>query len=409
MWRGVLVFAITYLLVASRSLRVVKVDRPAGALIGAVLSVAFGALTADEAAKAVDHTTIVLLFAVMGMGAFLSLDGFFERAGERIVAWAKTPRRLVVATVWGAGILSAIVTNDAVCVLVAPIVVGWIERHKLPRVPLLLALATGANTGSVATLVGNPQNMLCGSLGHLRFAPFLMHLLPVALLGLAINHVVLLLLFRKELGNGTIELDPPTKPLFTLRSALTVVVILGTVVLYTAGTPLSFTALGGFGTLIIVHRTDPGKVWERIDWSVLVFFGGLFVAVEALARSGAAAWAFQHLPLVGHEGAEVGSLGWLRAAVVFLIGSNVVTNVPFILVVRSEMERLSDATLGWEMLAMASTFAGNLTLLGSVANVIVAEKARSVGGLRFGEYLKAGVPIAMLTTLTGALLLYALR
>jgi Na+/H+ antiporter NhaD/arsenite permease-like protein len=408
-WRGVLVFAVTYVLVASRSLRFIKVDRPAGALIGAVLAVALGALTPEEASRAVDHTTIVLLFAVMGMGAFLSVDGFFERAGERVVAWARTPRRLVGATVWGAGILSAIVTNDAICVLLAPIVVGWIERHRLPRLPLLLALATGANTGSVATLVGNPQNMLCGSLGHLHFAPFLKHLLPVALLGLAINHVLLLALFRKDLGRGEIEIDAPTKPLFTLRSAATVAVILGTVVLYTAGTPLSFTALGGFGTLIIVHRTEPGRVWERIDWAVLLFFGGLFVAVEALAKSGAAAWAFEHFPLVGHEGAAVGSLGWLRAAIVFLVGSNVVTNVPFILVVRSEMERLSDATLGWEMLAMASTFAGNLTLLGSVANVIVAEKAKSVGGLRFGEYLRAGFPIATVTTLTGALLLYALR
>jgi Na+/H+ antiporter NhaD/arsenite permease-like protein len=410
-WRGVLVFAVTYVLVASKNLRVVKVDRPAGALIGAVLAVALGALTPDEAAKAVDHTTIVLLFAVMGMGAFLSLDGFLERLGERVIGWAKTPRRLVAATVWGAGILSAIVTNDAICVLVAPIVVGWIEKHKLPRLPLLLALATGANTGSVATLVGNPQNMLCGSLGHLRFDSFLLHMAPVAVIGLAINHIALLLIFRSELASKQpIPIEPPAHALFTMRSALTVAVILGTVVCYTAGTPLSFTALGSFGLLIVVHRTEPGRVWERIDWAVLLFFGGLFVSVEALAKSGAAAWAFRHFPLVGAgEGAEPGSLGWIRAAVVFLIGSNVVTNVPFILVVRTEMARLADATLGWEMLAMASTFAGNLSLLGSVANVIVAEKAKSVGGLRFGEYLKAGVPVATITTLVGALLLYATR
>lgn len=411
MWRGVLVFAVTYFLVASKNLKFVKVDRPAGALIGAVLAVALRALTPDEAAHAVDHTTIVLLFAVMGMGAFLSLDGFFERAGERVVAWAGTRRRLVGATVWGAGILSAIVTNDAVCVLTAPIVVGWIERHRLPRLPLLLALATGANTGSVATLVGNPQNMLCGSLGNLHFAPFLLHMMPVAVIGLAINHIFLLLIFRKEIpGTNQIHADPPTKPLFTTRSTLTVIVILATVVLYTCGTPLAFTALGGFGTLIVVHRTDPERVWSRIDWAVLLFFGGLFVAVEALAKSGAATWAFRHFPLVGAgEGAEPGSLGWLRAAIVFLIGSNVVTNVPFILVVKPEMEHLGDATLGWEMLAMASTFAGNLTLLGSVANVIVAEKARSVGGLRFIEYLKVGFPVGLVTTLVGALMLYATR
>src|SRR4029079_549114 len=123
MWRGVLVFAITYVLVASRRLRFVRVDRPAAALTGAGLAVAVGATTPEQAAQAVDHTTIILLFAVMGMGAFLSLDGFFERAGRLIVAHTGTPRRLVGAIVWGSGLLAAVVTNDAVCVLLAPLVV----------------------------------------------------------------------------------------------------------------------------------------------------------------------------------------------------------------------------------------------------------------------------------------------
>src|SRR5688572_16804729 len=235
MLRGVIVFAITYVLVATRRLRIVKIDRPAGALTGAVLAVALGAVTPEEAAHAVDQTTIILLFAVMGMGAFLSVDGFFERASRRIIAWARTPRRLVGATIWGAGLLGAIVTNDAVCVLAAPLVVSWIATYRLPRLPLLLALATGANTGSVATLVGNPQNMLCGSLGHLRFASFSLHMIPVALVGLAINHALVLLLFRKELDGelprescppGALERGtPPLPPVVTRKSAITLAVI----------------------------------------------------------------------------------------------------------------------------------------------------------------------------------------
>ena len=411
MWRGVLVFAITYVLVASRRLQIVKVDRPAGALVGAVLAVALGALTAEQAAHAVDQTTIVLLFAVMGMGAFLSIDGFFERAGRLVVARMRTPRRLAGAIVWGAGVLSAVVTNDAVCVLAAPLVVSWIERYRLPRLPMLLALATGANTGSVATLVGNPQNMLCGSLGDLRFAAFALHMLPVAVVGLAINHAVLLAIFRKDLdGELPRESRPPaalTESVFTRRSAITLAVILGTVCVYTAGASLSFTALGGFVLLLLIHREEPEGVWRRIDWSVLLFFGGLFVAVDAFARSGAAAWAFDRVPLLGDGPVRLTS--WLRAASIFLVGSNVVTNVPFILVVRPEMNALPDKTLAWELLAMSSTFAGNLTLLGSVANVIVAEKASAIGGLRFVEYLKVGAPVALLTTLAGALMLVAMR
>lgn len=402
---GVVVFAITYVLVSARRLRFVRLDRPAGALVGAVLAVAVGAISPEDAAKAVDHTTIVLLFAVMGMGAFLSLDGFFDRAGRIIVARAKTRRRLVGYLVWGAGLLGAIVTNDAVCVLLAPLVVQWIRKDHLPRLPLLAALATGANTGSVMTLVGNPQNMLCGSLGKLQFAPFLVHMLPVAIAGLAINHAMLLWMFRRELeGDLAFEAAPPK--LFTTRSTVTVAVILGTVAIYTAGGSLAFTALGGFALLLVVHRSEPVRVWARIDWSVLVFFGALFVAVEALARSGAAEWAFARFPLVG---SRPGIVGWLRAAGIFLVGSNVVTNVPFILIVRPEMSKLPDPTLGWELLAMASTFAGNLTLIGSVANVIVAEKAAEVGGLRFGEYFKVGAPIAVVTTLVGAIILVVTR
>ncbi len=405
MLRGLIVFAITYVLVASRRHAFVRLDRAGAALVGAVLAVAVGAVTPADAAAAVDHTTIVLLFAVMGMGAFLSLDGFFDRAGRLLIARLGTRRRLVGAVVWGAGLLAALVTNDAVCVLAAPLVVHWIEKHRLPRVPLLAALATGANTGSVATLVGNPQNMLCGSLGKLQFASFLLHMAPVAIAGLAINHALLLLLFRRDLQGDLPPEEPPPRVL-TVRSALTLAVIVVTVLIYTAGANLAFTALGGFAVLLVVHREEPSTVWDRIDWSVLLFFGGLFVAVEALARSGAAAWAFDHVPLVG-AGATL--VGWLRAATIFLIGSNVVTNVPFILLVRSEMAKLPDPTLGWELLAMASTFAGNLTLLGSVANVIVAEKANGVGGLRFREYLRFGVPIAVSTTLVGALLLVVFR
>jgi len=397
--RGIVVFAVTYVLVAARRLRFIAIDRPAGALIGAVLAVALGALTPGEAGAAVDKSTLTLLFAVMGMGAFFAVDGFLERATKRLAAVARTRRRLLGAIVWGAGILSAVITNDAVCVLAAPLVVGLIERWQLPRLPFLLALATGANTGSVATLVGNPQNMLCASLGHLEFARFALHMFPVALIGLALNHGILALLYRREL-DGAIVAEPSTEPLVRRSTAITMGVILGTVVVYSAGGSLAFTALGGFVLLLLVHRVEPERIWHRVDWSILLFFGGLFISVEALARSGAARWAFDRFAVYTPAG---GSLAYLRTALVFLVGSNVVTNVPFILVVRPEMEHLPDPLLGWELLAMASTFAGNLTLLGSVANVIVAEKSQVVGGLRFGEYLRAGLPIATVTTLAGTL------
>lgn len=406
MWKGLVVFGITYVLVAGRRLRLLPIDRPAGALIGAVLAVVTGAITPREASAAVDKSTIILLFAVMGMGVFLTFDGFLDRAIPRLVRASRTRGRLLGAIVWGAGILSAFITNDAVCVLAAPLVVVLIQRFELPRLPFVLALATGANTGSVATLVGNPQNMLCASLGQLSFGRFMIHMLPVAILALAANHLLLVLLYRDELRGDLPMPDAPTDALFTRSTVLSLAVIGLSVVFYTAGGDLAFTALAGFIALVVLQRKPIEEVWRRIDWSILLFFGGLFVAVAALAESGAVRWVFARFPLVG-EGA--GLAGYARASAIFLIGSNAVTNVPFILIVRPEMASLPDPTLGWELLAMASTFAGNLTLLGSVANVIVAEKSREVGGLGFGEYLRAGVPIAVTTTVLGTLWLVAIR
>ncbi|MDB4995465.1 MAG: Arsenic efflux pump protein [Myxococcaceae bacterium] len=411
MWKGLLVFGVTYALVAR--IRWLKIDRPGGALVGAVLAVVLGASSPSEASAAVDKSTLILLFAVMGMGAFLSIDGFFERATTRLASVARTRARLLGAIVWGSGLFAAFVTNDAVCVLAAPVVVELVRRWKLPRLPFLMALATGANTGSVATLVGNPQNMLCASLGRLDFASFVLHMAPVAILGLAVNHALLAWLYRADLhGDLTEPTDDSelpalaTGPLLTGPTILTLVVIAISVVAYTAGGNLAFTALTGFALLLLLHRGSPTRVWERIDWSILLFFGGLFIAVDALARSGAAAWVFERAALF--QGPP-GLVSYTRTAMYFLLGSNVVTNVPFILIVKSEMGRMPNPTLAWELLAMASTFAGNLTLLGSIANVIVAEKARDVGGLGFKEYLRAGVPIAVATTLLGTLWLVVVR
>jgi Na+/H+ antiporter NhaD/arsenite permease-like protein len=402
---GSIAFGITYILIATRRMRWLKIDRASGAIIGAVLAVAIGSISPDEAAIAVDQSTLVLLLAVMGMGAFLSIDGFFDRAALRILALARTRAALLAAVVWGAGTLSAFITNDAVCVLAAPLVVSWIRRWNLPRLPFLLALATASNTGSVATLVGNPQNMLCASLGKLGFARYLTHMLPVAAIALAANHAILALLFRRDLS-GSLPSEPVEGELLTRRSFGTLAVIAGTVVAYVAGAPMTYTALSGFALLLVVHRLDPAEVWQRIDWSVLIFFGGLFISVDGFVRSGAPAFIFAHTPIfTGPEGLA----SYVRTAAYFLVGSNVVTNVPFILLVKEEMAKLPDVRLGWEMLAMASTFAGNLTLLGSVANIIVSEKSQEVGGLKFVEYAKAGIPIAFATTAIGTVWLVLSR
>jgi Na+/H+ antiporter NhaD/arsenite permease-like protein len=316
-----------------------------------------------------------------------------------VVLRARTPARLLGVIVWSAGLLSALVTNDAVCVLAAPLVVAWIEKHRLPALPFLLALATAANTGSVATLVGNPQNMLCGTLGGLSYRAYLLHLAPVAVIGLAVNHALLAWMFRAPLRDARLETSAaPASRVLDRRAWFTLAVLTGTVAAYLSGADLAWTAVAGFTALLVVHRADPTTFWGRIDWSVILFFGGLFVVVEGLVVSGGAGWALARAPIWSGTGTP---LDYVRTAGLFLVGSKRGFERAFILVIQAEMARLPDPTLGWELLAMASTFAGNLTLLGSVANIIVAERGRPVGGLAFLPYLRVGFPLAVLTTAIG--------
>lgn len=401
---GIALFVVAYLLIALRRLGWLGLDRPAGALVGAVLFVVAGLVSPEHALDAIDRPTILLLFAVMGTGAFLAVDGFFDAAEAALLSHARSPRALLTATVWGAGVMSALVTNDAVCLLATPLVVRVTRRLGVRPQPFLLALATGANTGSVATLVGNPQNMLCGNLGGLSYREHLALLGPVAVAALAINHAIIAVVHRRDLEvsprmpRDIADVDAP-RPL-SRRAMVTLGVTVGTAAAFVAGTDLAWTATTGLVVLFLVHRRDAREIWPRIDWSLLVFFAGLFVVVRGLTESGLPAWLFSRFPLSSLAG-DGGLRGWSRVATFFLLGSNLVSNVPFILVVQPAMTSLPDARLGWEMLAMAATFAGNLTLLGSAANIIVAEGSREVGGFGFFEYLKVGAPVAIATTAAG--------
>lgn len=396
---GLVVFAVTYVLISARRFQN-TLDRPAAALLGAVACVALGVLSPERALAAVDPNTILLLFGVMGMGAFLALDGFFEHLEERLSRAAGTPAALLGLLVWGAGALAALITNDAVCVLGAPLVARLIHKHRLPATPFLLALCSSANTGSAATLVGNPQNMLCGILGGLRYRDFATSMLPIAIASLVVNHGLLVWYFRTHLAGAKLNLGGAVATPIGARSWTTLVVICATAVSYTLGTHLAWTSAAGFALLVVVHRRKTSELWAHIDWPLLLFFAGLFVVVGGLAESGAPTWFFARFPLAS---LGEGSAGLAGLSALFLVGSNLVSNVPFILVIRDQMNTLPNPALAWTLLAMASTFAGNLTLLGSVANLIVAESAKEWGGLGFREHLRFGAPLALLTTALGTL------
>src|SRR6185312_14192857 len=279
-----------------------------------------------------------------------------------------------------------------------PLVLRLCQRLKRPPIPYLVGLATASNIGSVATITGNPQNIIIGSLSHISYLRFAARLAPVAVIGLALNFAVVALVYRRSLGaspGAPPTADEAPRPRVH-RSLLVkcVAVTLVTVGLFFAGQPIALVALAA-AVVLMLDRVRPEKVYGAVDWPLLVMFAGLFVVVHAFEVDVVQTWGLERRHAL------------LESPVVLVSGlsvllSNLVSNVPAVLLFKPLMEVMPQRELGWLALAMSSTLAGNLTVLGSVANLIVVENARRAGTeLGFLEYLKVGVPLTVLTTLVG--------
>ena len=377
-----------------------RVDRTGVAIIAAAAMVVTGSLSWDDAVRSVDAHTLVLLFGMMIVAAYLRLSGFFSLVTLWAIRRARTPRGLLAAIVGAAGVLSALFVNDVVCLVLAPLVLAITRRLGLPPVPYLIALATAANVGSVATLTGNPQNMLVGSFSSVSYRAFLVRQAPVALVGLVAVYAVVWLVYRRALPAEIMEGAPPARhavhyPLM-IKTLLAVAVML---VAFLAGVPIALVAIAGAGYSLLTRRVKPDKVYREVNWGLLVLFVGLFVLTGALERSG----------FVEELAAWAGRLGLHRPAMLTLVAavvSNLVSNVPAVLLFKPIIPTLGEPDRAWLILAMATTLAGNLTLLGSVANLIVAEAARE-GRVEIGfvEYSRVGVPLTVLTLAVGWLVL----
>jgi Na+/H+ antiporter NhaD/arsenite permease-like protein len=404
---AVVIFCVTYLLISGRQLKILPLNRPAAALLGTVLMVAFGVLTPEQAYRAVDYDTLVLLLGMMIISAYLSIAGFFDWAADWILWRAKTPQALLLYLILASGVLSALLVNDIVCLMMTPLVVAVMVRGKLPLTPFLLALAMSANLGSVATLVGNPQNMIIGHLSKIPFLRFSASLAPVAVVGLAIQYAVLRVGFRKVLRETVIH-RPEAAPRALNRRLLTLTfAVLGLVFVgFLAGLNLSWTALAGGALLMVLARRDTHPVLKLVDWHLLVFFAALFIVVEGLGGTGLPDQVYHAVRWVFGEsaGSQAWNLAWFSEA-----GSNVFSNVPFVLVAGKWMNNFAQPELMWKVMALATTFAGNLTIIGSVANIIVVESARGHAEIGFWDYAKYGIPVTVLTTVAGMVVLMWLR
>lgn len=387
------IFIASYLVFALGKFPGLKIDRPGAAIIGAVAMVAFRIVPAGEALHFIDFSTIVLLFSMMLIVGNLHLVGFFEWSVEAVLR-RLDPAHLLPAVVFACGLFSAFFVNDIVCLVMVPFVLAIAKRMELAPAPYLLAVATGSNVGSVATITGNPQNMLIGSFSGITYRDFLFHLGPVALAGLFINWAILHLIFmrgrERETRIKTIPLPPLDLSRLTKPAAVVAVVMAG----FLAGVPPAMMAALGAAALLITRTIEPRKLYDEVDWGLLVFFVGLFLIVGGAENAGIVA---RLLALAQHWNLQ--RLGVFT--VVVALFSNIVSNVPAVMLLKSLVPGFAHPHAAWLALAMASTLAGNLTITGSVANIIVVETAKPEVHIGFWDYFRVGFPITLLTILFG--------
>jgi Na+/H+ antiporter NhaD/arsenite permease-like protein len=400
---ALLIFAATFVVLAIGRFPGLRIDRAGAAIVGASLMVASGTLRFDEALRAVDWATIVLLLGMMIVVANLHLSGFFRLVAARVVEHAHSPKMLLAGIIGVSGVLSAFFVNDTMCIVLTPLVVHVTLALNRNPVPYLLAVALAANAGSVAAITGNPQNMMIGALSGIPYPKFAAALAPVAAVSLAIVWLALVTVYREEFASGRFErVDVGrirvNRPMLWKAAAVSA----GMVFFFFRGWPVAQTAIVAGAVLLVTRRIKPEKVYHDIDWPLLAMFAGLFIVVRGFETT-----ALERNLLDFAEGTPLD-----RPAVLSLfsaIASNLVSNVPAVLLFKPVVVKLADPVLSWLTLAMSSTLAGNFTLVGSVANLIVVERARPEVQIRFMDHFKVGAPVTVLTLAAGAAWLEWLR
>jgi Na+/H+ antiporter NhaD/arsenite permease-like protein len=401
LWLTIGIVTITYIGIAIGRWPIIKSNRATIALMGVGLLLIFNQIRFEDLPGFIDFDTLILLFSMMIINANLKVAGFFTWAGGALVKVTRSPRLFLAAEILLVGFLSALFVNDTICLMFTPFILSLTLAINRNPIPYLIALATASNIGSVATLTGNPQNMIIGIASGITYISFSKALLPVALFGLGSIWLVITWIYRFEFKPDNFPALPPSDQIPNRWMLIKVLVVTGgLLVAFLVGVPIALASFLAACILLFTRRTSPQTVFAEFDWSLLVFFAGLFIISGSLEANGVTQRLFELTDL----GSKTNI--WSFSLIIVIL-SNLVSNVPAVLLLRPVVEILQNPTAGWLTLAATSTLAGNLTLLGSVANLIVAEIAdRYRVTLSFWEYTKAGVIITILSLMTGVLYIW---
>lgn len=402
---AVVIFCLTYAGIIFTRLPGVNVDRPSAAFTGAVAMVLFGVLSSAEAVAAIDFNTIFLLLGMMIIIAGLQMDGLFDLISRITIKYARNRIMLLRIIVWVTGLASAFLVNDAVVLMFTPVIISICRRAGLRPEPYLIAEILAANAGSAMTITGNPQNMLVGISSQIPYAEFLLRLLPVSLLSMLLIEGTMRLFYRKEFADKAklpAENETDTQQKYCWRSgAIFLLVMAGFFGGHYLNLSIPMIALTGAALILLAGKAKPSQVVQKVDWVLLLFFASLFIVVEGVQKT-ALMQGFLKAELLTDDAA---GLGWLHG--ISLVASQIVSNVPFA-VLMLPLLQAAESDMLWLGLASASTLAGNATIIGAMANLIVIESAEKYGvRLGFMRFFRVGIVVTLLSLILSFVLLYA--
>ncbi|MBU1169970.1 MAG: anion transporter [Proteobacteria bacterium] len=392
---ALIIFIVSYLGIALGRVPGLALDRVGIALLGAIAMVVFKVVSPADAVSCIDFPTLCLLYGLMIISAQLRLGGFYTYAAEKIMFLVDKPGRFLLVSMVLSAVLSALLANDIICFALAPILAFSLKRAGLNPVPFLLGLAISSNIGSAATLIGNPQNMLIGQVGKLPFGDFFLWASLPSVSALLASYGLIFLLYRNRMGGvkiGTVTGDEKDWPRFdrwqTSKGLLSVALLVG---LFLTDIPRDLSALAVAGMLLLSRKMKSRDMLALVDWHLITLFCALFIIIHGISQEHLPQRLLSYLSLKGFDLADPLCLTGLSAVL-----SNIFSNVPAVMLVIPCLDPIHLES--WYILAVSSTFAGNLFLLGSIANLIVVEKAEAQGVMiSFKEHARIGIPVTLLS------------
>ena len=395
------IFVFTYALISIGNIQKIRINRSLAAALGGVLIVLFGIVSFTEVPDLIDFNVIFLLLGMMLLVAGLEFSGFFRIVSDLLIKRSGSKTMLLAYIMVICAVLSAVALNDAVVLIFTPVVIRCCRRTNGNPIPYLIGVMFSANIGSLATFIGNPQNAYIASRSGISFIDFAAHTLPVSVACLPIAFLIIYAIFRKNLTSDSpavscgedMEVD-------RIRLWAVIAVMIGALVGFSLsgffGVQTYMVALtaGALSLAVVMSKSPKNVVWaaKRVNWHILIFFMGLFILMGGIVESGLLDQIASVFPGFGES--ETPSV--LGVAAFSAVLSNLVSNVPAVMLI-ANMIPDGNMTL-WFALAASSTLAGNTTLIGSAANVIVAERSEEEGiTFSFWKFALIGVPVTLLT------------